>query len=105
MDMYPKMLPYIARKHGVSDRRAEQLWWEASTYARNATGEFDTPKYWKAAYDRLITLVKADAFIYQTKSAAWNPGLGRGLVLLTELLAELSANTRTLFRRQGQHVH
>lgn len=103
MDYMPKMLPFLAKTHGLTELRAEQLWWDASRFARDATGEFDTPKYWKTAYERLITLIKAEAFIYQTKEAAWNPS--RGLVLITEMLAEISANTRALFQRQSSRVH
>lgn len=109
MNAVPMMLPFLARTHGLSDLRAEELWWDASKYARNATGEFDTPKYWKSAYDRLINLVKAEAFVNETrKSAAWGmaqPAFGKSLLLATELLAEMSANARNWFKRAANHAH
>jgi hypothetical protein len=104
MDYVPKMLPHLARAHGLSDLRAEQIWWEASKYARNATGEFDTPKYWKASYDRLIDLVKAEAFINDTRASAV-AGLGKNLLLVTDLLAEISSNARGLLTRVTHQTH
>jgi hypothetical protein len=56
----PKILPWLARKAGIADRRAEILWHSAQRYAAVHTGETETPAYWKTAMDRLLELVAAE---------------------------------------------
>ena len=56
----PKILPWLARKAGIADRRAEMLWHAAQRYAALHTGETETPAYWKVAMDRLLELVAAE---------------------------------------------
>jgi hypothetical protein len=103
MKTTPKMLPYLARSAGITDLRAEELWWEASHYARNATSEFETPKYWKVAYERLVNLVQAEAMVKNPPEAApWmtlQTNLGTGLLAATDLFAQVSANVRRWFTR------
>lgn len=57
----PKILPWLARKAGIADRRAEVLWHAAQRYAAHRCGETDTPAYWQAAMDRLLELVAAES--------------------------------------------
>lgn len=57
----PKMLPWLARKAGISERRADVLWHAAQRYAALNTGETETPAYWKEAMDRLLELIAAEA--------------------------------------------
>ena len=57
----PKMLPWLARKAGISDARAEELWAEAIRHATEKTGWVGTSEYWKAAVARLLELVAAEA--------------------------------------------
>ena len=108
MKTTPKMLPWLARSAGVSDRRAEQLWWEASRYARKAINEFDTPKYWRVALDRFLNLLQTEAQSISATDAS--PGmvaqshLRAGLLVLTEFFAEVSANLRTWFARNFWHA-
>jgi len=56
----PKMLPWLARKAGVSDARAEQLWTEAVQYATVRTGWVGTSEYWHTAVERLLELLKQE---------------------------------------------
>lgn len=103
MKTTPKLLPWLASSAGLTGLRAEELWREAGLYARNATGEFETPKYWKAAHDRVIHLIQAEAFARNPpEMAPWvmiQTNLGNGLLALTDLFAEVSANVRTWFTR------
>jgi hypothetical protein len=55
-----KMLPWIARKAGVPQARAEELWAEAIRRATERTGWVGTPDYWKAAVDHLMALIEAE---------------------------------------------
>jgi hypothetical protein len=57
----PKILPWLARRHGVSEERAEFLWAEAIRHATAKTGWVGTPEYWKAAMDRLTVLLEREA--------------------------------------------
>ncbi len=53
----PMILPWIAHRAGISDRRAEKLWREAICYATEQTGWVGTSEYWAAAERRLLELV------------------------------------------------
>lgn len=56
----PMMLPWLARKWGVSDERALVLWQQACTDAQQATGECNTSKYWGFAKSRLFDLLDTE---------------------------------------------
>ena len=56
----PQMLPWLARKAGVSDAQAEKFWVEATRYAAEQTGPAETPEFWKAAVARLTELIDAE---------------------------------------------
>jgi len=57
----PKMLPWLARKAGVSEAHAEGLWAEAIVCATVRTGWVGTSEYWKAAVDRLVELIELES--------------------------------------------
>lgn len=59
-DKAPKILPWLARKAGISDHRAEILWHAAQRYAALRTGATDTPEYWTVSMDRLLELAAAE---------------------------------------------
>lgn len=56
----PKTLPWHARRAGVSDARAEELWAEAIRYATARVGWVGTPEYWRIAIDQLLALLEAE---------------------------------------------
>ena len=68
----PKILPWLARKAGISDIRAEALWHDAERWAgRQATpGSAD---YFKLAVDRLMELVAAESLREDAASFGWRP--------------------------------
>lgn len=53
----PKILPWLARRAGVSDSRAELLWRAACLQAASITGEQDGAHYWEAVQERLLDLL------------------------------------------------
>jgi hypothetical protein len=57
----PKLLPWLARKHGVTEARAAQLYAVALRRAHLETGEIDTPAYWGAAVARWHKLLEAES--------------------------------------------
>ena len=56
----PKILPWLARKAGISDARTEALWHKAVRHATLTTGWVNTPEYWRVAMDKLLQLVEAE---------------------------------------------
>lgn len=56
----PKILPWLARKAGISDERAEVLWHKALRYATLKSGWVNTPEYWQLAVEKLVELVEAE---------------------------------------------
>ena len=50
----PMMLPWLARRAGLSDRQAEALWRAACHRAALLSGEHDSSAYWTAAKDILL---------------------------------------------------
>lgn len=56
----PMYLPWLARKAGISDEQALELWHEALRHATDTTGWVGGPEYWAAAHDRLLELTDAE---------------------------------------------
>ncbi len=56
----PKMLPWLAKKAGITEHRADVLWHAALRHAARVA-KADTSDYWKAAMDRLLELIAAEA--------------------------------------------
>lgn len=67
----PKLLPWLARKAGIADNRAETLWRAAERYAARRCGAAETPEYWKMAMDRLLELIAAEALHEDVASFGW----------------------------------
>lgn len=67
----PKILPWLAHKAGISERRAEILWHAAQRHAAHVAGEVDTAAYWHAAMDRLLELVAAESLREDAASYGW----------------------------------
>jgi len=67
----PKILPWVARKAGISDVQAEALWREAVRRATLQIGRTGNAAYYRAVMERLHELVdqaKADALARQPVS-------------------------------------
>lgn len=56
----PMILPWIARKAGLSEARAEELWREALIHATEKTGWVGTSEYWEVAEAHLHKLVERE---------------------------------------------
>lgn len=67
----PKLLPWLARKAGISADRAEILWRAARRYAASHVGATETSDYWKTAMDRLLELIAAEALREDAASFGW----------------------------------
>jgi hypothetical protein len=68
----PKLLPWLAKKAAISERRAATLWHDSERWAahRAAPGSSD---YYKLAVDRLLELVAAESLREDAASFGWRP--------------------------------
>ncbi|MBS1143611.1 MAG: hypothetical protein H6R14_1017 [Proteobacteria bacterium] len=57
----PKILPWIARKAGISDELALKLWRRAVSEAEYLTGATEGSAYWGLAIDRFLAIVEDEA--------------------------------------------
>ena len=69
----PMLLPWLAHKAGISERRAEILWGAALRHAAIRCGEAETPAYWQTAMDRLLELIAAESLREDAASFGWRP--------------------------------
>lgn len=75
----PKILPWLARRSGISDHRAQQLWGEALRHATRTTEWVGTPEFWTAAMNKLQELIEAEfpgdtVCLHQADSSAAHAG-------------------------------
>ena len=68
----PKLLPWLAKKAGISERRATTLWHESERWAarRAASG---SSTYYQLAVDRLLELTAAESLREDAASFGWRP--------------------------------
>lgn len=70
----PKMLPWLARKVGLSDAIVESLWAEAVRHASRETDGLDSGQHASIAVARLLELVEAKKVLADGQPAKANPG-------------------------------
>jgi hypothetical protein len=58
MPIYPKLLPWMARKAGVSEALAEKLWRRAVGDAAEMAGSAQGPEFHRLALDRWFDLLE-----------------------------------------------
>ncbi|MBL8490246.1 MAG: hypothetical protein JNM82_05650 [Rhodocyclaceae bacterium] len=64
----PKILPWLARKAGISEHRAAACWRAACREASRRLGSEPTPEFWKLAMDELVARVAAEALAADSAS-------------------------------------
>lgn len=57
----PKILPWVARKAGISDELALKLWRRAAGEAETLAGSHDGSDFFRLAVERFIDLVEAES--------------------------------------------
>lgn len=57
----PKILPWIAKKAGISDELALKLWRRAVSEAEFLVGKAEGSEYWGLAIDRFLELTEDEA--------------------------------------------
>lgn len=68
----PKLLPWLAKKAGITEQRATLLWLDASRWA-DARSNAGSAAYYKMAVDRFLELVAAEALREDAASFGWRP--------------------------------
>lgn len=69
----PKILPWIARKAGISDELALKLWRRAVSEAEYLTGKSDGSAFSGLAIERFLSIVEDEAGSVQSYSLAPAP--------------------------------
>lgn len=54
----PKILPWIAKKAGISEELALKLWRRATSEAEHLTGKHEGSEYWGLAVERFLSIVE-----------------------------------------------
>jgi hypothetical protein len=68
----PKILPWLAKKAGISESRATTLWHEAERWAGHRA-KVSSSLYFKLAVDRLLELALAESLRADAASFGWRP--------------------------------
>jgi len=66
----PKLLPWLAKKAGISEQRALALWRESERWAARQAVP-DSSAYFKLAVDRLLELTAAESLREDAASFGW----------------------------------
>lgn len=61
MNRYPKLIPWFARKAGVSVELAEKLWRRASCEGRELAGDSTSSAFFSLTMDRFLDLLDKEA--------------------------------------------
>lgn len=67
-----KLLPWLAKKAGIPERRAALLWREAENWATRRV-PVDSPAHHELAINRLLELIDAEALREDAASFGWRP--------------------------------
>ena len=103
----PKILPWLAHKAGIDDRRAETLWHAALRYAAHAH-KTDTSEYWQAAMTRLEELIAAESQREDVASFGWRPwarSLADVWTLRMDIYDDMALAPIRTWRILGQNFH
>lgn len=68
----PKLLPWLAKKAGITESRATRLWHDAERWAQRQAAP-GTAAYFQLAVDRLLELVAAESLREDAASFGWRP--------------------------------
>ena len=68
----PKILPWLAKKAGISESRTATLWHDAERWA-GRRAKVGSSEYFKLAVDRLLELALAESLRADAASFGWRP--------------------------------
>ena len=68
----PMLLPWLARKAGISEQRATALWFKSERWAARQAA-VGSSAYYKLAVDRLLELTATESLREDAASFGWRP--------------------------------
>lgn len=71
----PKILPWVAKKAGISEELALKLWRRSLSEAEHLTGCAEGSEYWGLAVERFLSLVEDEASVVPTDTLTPAPRL------------------------------
>jgi len=101
----PKILPWLAHKAGISERRAEMLWQRALRHADHVAGKVPSSAYWQAAMEHLHESIAAESRREDLASFGWRPwsrNLAQVCATRREVLDEIALAPVRVWRILGQ---
>ncbi|HZV54987.1 MAG TPA: hypothetical protein VFF82_08605 [Rhodocyclaceae bacterium] len=102
----PKILPWLAHKAGIDDRRALTLWHAALRHAAHIHTP-ETSDYWQAAMDRLLELIAAESRRADAASFGWRPwarNLAEAWTVRMDIYDDFALAPIRAWRILGQHT-
>ena len=103
----PKILPWLAHKAGIDDRRALTLWHAALRHAAHSHAP-ETSDYWLAATDHLLELISEESQREDAASFGWRPWARSMSDVWTRRMSvfdEIAQAPIRAWRILGQHIH
>lgn len=101
----PKILPWIARRAGISNALALKLWRRAAGEAEQATGCCNSSDYFGLAIDHFLDLVEAESGVAVERDHLTAPSvtwMWRHQSRMSQLGLIAAQNTFCLWRRQWE---
>jgi hypothetical protein len=102
----PKILPWLAHKAGIDDRRALTLWHAALRHAAHGHVP-ETSDYWQAAVSRLHELIAAESQREDAASFGWRPwarSIADVWAVRMDMFDEIGLAPVRAWRILGQHT-
>lgn len=96
----PKLLPWMARKAGLSDELALKLWRRAAGESENLCGCCDSSDYHAATFSRFVDLVADESGVVLDEAVASTPvsWIGRQQKRMTQLNTGAAQDTYRLWQ-------
>jgi len=104
----PKILPWIAKKAGISDELALKLWRRAAGEAEHLTGQAEGSEYWGLAVERFLSHVEDEACPGSAQNLVRGPQLSwmwrhQSRMSLLSLMA--AQNTYRFWQNTWQNIY
>lgn len=104
----PKILPWVAKRAGISEELALKLWRRAAGEAEHLAGTADGPEYWGLAVERFLSLVEDEAHIVPAGNLTPAPRLSwmcRHQTRMSMLSLVAAQNTYRFWQHAWQNLY
>ena len=104
----PKILPWIAKKAGISEELALKLWRRAASEAEHLTGKAEGSEYWGLAVERFLSHVEGEALSGPATQLSQAPQLSwmwRHQTRMSLLSLMATQNTYRFWQNTWQNIY